>query len=151
MAVTRLNHVAVTVGDMDRALAFWADALGLELIGRGSVRKAHLDHIVGLADTVIEWAELAVPGGTVIELFRYAHPRTQEHPPLQPNDQGATHVCLEVADIDEMFRSITERGYISRSDAPIEIPDGDWRGWRDVYVESPDGVIVELSEAPHAR
>lgn len=148
MPIARFGHVSVTVADMDRALAFWRDALGLELLGRGTVRKPHLDRIVGLPATAIEWAELTVPGGAVIELFHYLQPRGVERPIAAPNDPGATHVCLEVEGIDEMFASLTAAGYATRSDEPIEIPDGDWRGWRDVYVESPDGVIVELSEPP---
>ncbi len=148
MPVTRLNHVAVTVADMDRALAFWRDTLGLHLIGRGTVRKRHLDEIVGLTGTEIEWAELQVPGGALIELFCYLEPRGADTLPAAPNDRGATHVCLEVTGIDELFTTIVAGGYATRSAAPVEIPEGDWRGWRDLYVESPDGVIVELSEAP---
>ena len=148
MPVTRLGHVSVTVADMDRSLAFWRDALGLELIGRGIVRKTHLDRIIGLAETEIEWAELSVQGGAVIELFRYLNPPGSERPIPAPNDPGATHVCLEVTGIDEILRSLRARGYATHSDAPVEIPEGDWRGWRDIYIDSPDGIIVELSEPP---
>jgi catechol 2,3-dioxygenase-like lactoylglutathione lyase family enzyme len=150
MPVTGLNHVSVTVADMDRALAFWRDTLGLELIGRGTVRKRHLDEIVGLTGTEIEWAELQVPGGAVIELFRYLAPRGADRPAPAPNDHGATHVCLEVVGINELLAAVVAAGYATRSAAPVETPDGDWRGWRDLYVESPDGIIVELSEPPRA-
>lgn len=148
MPVTRLGHVSVTVADMDRSLSFWQEALGLRLIGRGIVRKPHLDRIVGLDETEIEWAELSVPGGSVIELFRYLNPRGSARPSAAPNDPGALHVCLEVTGVDDILHSLRAAGYLPRSDAPVEIPDGDWRGWRDIYVESPDGVIVELSEPP---
>ena len=145
--VRRLNHVAVTVADMDRALAFWAGALGLELDGRGTVRYAHLDRIVGLDDTEIEWAELRIPGGGIIELFHYHSPAGQptHH---APNDPGATHVCLEVDGLDTITSSLQQAGYTTRSASPVTIPFGSWKGWRDLYVESPDGVIVELTEPP---
>lgn len=147
--VTGLHHVAVTVGDMDRALAFWSDALGLELIGRGTVEHAHLDAIVGLAETIIEWAEVRVPGGAMIELFRYLRPRGEDDRPApSPNDRGATHVALLVDDLDGLLARLVAAGHPARSPAPVEIPTGDWSGWRDVYVQSPDGVIVELSEPP---
>jgi catechol 2,3-dioxygenase-like lactoylglutathione lyase family enzyme len=151
VSVTGLNHVSVTVADMDRALAFWGDGLGLELIGRGTVEHAHLDAIVGLPDTVIEWAELRVPGGALIELFRYWRPRGEDDRPAPaPNDRGATHVAFTVTDLDALLRRLVAAGHPARSAAPVEIPTGDWAGWRDVYVESPDGVIVELSEPPRA-
>jgi catechol 2,3-dioxygenase-like lactoylglutathione lyase family enzyme len=149
VTIVALNHVSVTVGDMDEALAFWGDGLGLELIGRGTVQHAHLDAIVGLPATVIEWAELRVPGGGLIELFRYHRPRGQDgRPPLAPNDRGATHVAFTVADLDALLARLLVAGHPARSAGPVEIPTGDWSGWRDVYVESPDGVIVELSEPP---
>ena len=61
--VVSFNHFNVTVSDMDRSLGFWQDLLGLELLGRGVVEYPHLDRIVGLENTRIEWAELALPGG----------------------------------------------------------------------------------------
>src|SRR5438132_8867713 len=35
--VLSFNHFSATVEDMDRALGFWRDLLGLELLGRGVV------------------------------------------------------------------------------------------------------------------
>lgn len=149
MGVIGLNHVSVTVADMDRALAFWSDALGLKLLGRGTVRYPHLDQIVGLADTEIEWADVQVPGGHVIELFRYVAPVGAKTPAAsQPNDVGAAHVCLEVTDMERLVASLRAAGYRSRSESAVRIPTGDWEGWQDVYFESPDGVIVELSQRP---
>ncbi len=29
--ITRINHVAIAVDDMDKSLSFWRDALGIEL------------------------------------------------------------------------------------------------------------------------
>jgi catechol 2,3-dioxygenase-like lactoylglutathione lyase family enzyme len=70
MAVRALNHASFTVSDIDRALAFWHELLGLELLGRGDACYPHLDEIIGVGTTRIEWAELAIPGGGFVELFR---------------------------------------------------------------------------------
>lgn len=160
MPVTRLGHVSVTVADMDRALAFWHNALDLELIGRGIVRKTHLDRITGLAGTEIEWAELSVPGGSVIELFRYLNPRRSERPTPAPNDPGATHVCLEVTGIDKILCALRAAGYATRSDAPVEIPGrrlarlaGCLRrepGWHHCRDAKPAHVRFEHAERPRA-
>lgn len=147
MTVLALDHVAITVADIDRSLIFWRDLLGLDLTGRGEVAYEHLDRIVGLDDTRIEWAELAFPGGQVLELFRYLSPAGTRMAPA-PNDPGATHVCLRVRDLDTLCTRLLEAGVRFRSPGPVEIPTGGWRGWRDLYVHDPDGVVVELSEAP---
>jgi catechol 2,3-dioxygenase-like lactoylglutathione lyase family enzyme len=147
--VEGFNHFGVTVSDMDRALVFWRDLLGLELLGHGVVEYDHLDLIVGLSATRIEWAELALPGGGLIELFRYRRPIGQ---PLDGavNDPGKTHLCLEVKDLDGMLRRLHSGGTSSACPVPVEIPKGDWRGFRCVYVFAPDKVVVELVERPAA-
>jgi catechol 2,3-dioxygenase-like lactoylglutathione lyase family enzyme len=147
MTVTRLNHVSVSVADLDRSLVFWHDLLGLPLRGRGLSRAAHLEAIVGIGPVELEWAELDLPGGQMIELFRYLQPAGTAFQP-RPNDTGATHLCLEVDDLDALAHRLQAAGVPLRSDAPVRIQTGDWAGWRDVYVTDPDGVTVELSEPP---
>ena len=145
--IAGFNHFGVTVTEMDSALIFWRDLLGLAQLGRGVVEYEHLDQIVGLAGTRIEWAELALPGGGLIELFRYLSPDGR---PLggEVNDAGKTHLCLEVKDLDGLLERLHGAGVRSAFPAPVEIPKGDWRGFRCVYVFAPDDVVVELVERP---
>jgi catechol 2,3-dioxygenase-like lactoylglutathione lyase family enzyme len=148
VSVRRLDHVSLTVADLDRSLAFWRDALGLELLGRGEVTYPHLDRIVGApSPTTIEWADLAVPGGLVVELFRF---RAPDGSPVRPDpwDPGSNHVCLAVDGLDALVERLHAAGYATRSPAAVEIPVGDWRGHRDIYVIDPDGFTVELTEGP---
>ncbi len=144
--VVTFNHFSVTVADMDRALRFWRDCLGLELLGRGVVEYDYLDRIVGLPATRIEWAELKIGGG-LIELFQYLNP------PGTPvtgnvNDPGRTHLCLEVSNLDELIARIQETGHRTVSLAPVTIPRGGWLGFRSIYTVGPDDVVVELVERP---
>jgi len=145
--IARFNHFGATVSDMDRAVGFWRDLLGLDLLGQGVVEYDHLDQIVGLKDTRIEWAELALPGGGLVELFRYLSPAGT---PLggRVNDPGKTHLCLEVEDLDGLLARLHAAGAGSAFPAPVEIPKGNWRGFRCVYVFAPDDVVVELVERP---
>jgi catechol 2,3-dioxygenase-like lactoylglutathione lyase family enzyme len=145
--VLAFNHFSATVADLDRALGFWQGSLGLELIGRGVVEYEHLDRVVGLQGTKIEWAELKIAGGGLVELFRYLNP------PGTPvtgtvNDPGRTHLCLEAEDLDGLIVRIQLAGYRTVSPAPVTIPRGDWRGFRSIYVVAPDDVVVELVERP---
>jgi catechol 2,3-dioxygenase-like lactoylglutathione lyase family enzyme len=145
--VLAFNHFSATVADMDRALGFWRDSLGLELIGRGVVEYEHLDRIVGLPGTKIEWAELKIAGGGLVELFRYLNP------PGIPmtgkvNDPGRTHLCLEVENLDGLIARIHEAGHRTVNPGPVTIPRGDWQGFRSVYAVAPDDVVVELVERP---
>jgi catechol 2,3-dioxygenase-like lactoylglutathione lyase family enzyme len=145
--ITGFNHFGVSVTDMDGALAFWRDLLGLQLLGRGVVEYEHLDKIVGLGGTRIEWAELALPGGGLVELFRYLSPGGRRLGG-EVNDAGKIHLCLEVNDLDGLLTRLHGAGVRSAYPAPVEIPKGDWRGFRCVYVFAPDDVVVELVERP---
>jgi len=145
--VTRFNHFNVSVADMDASLRFYRGVLGLALRGRGEVSYRHLDEIVGLDGTQIEWAELDIPGGGLIELFRYAHPEGIAVDPTV-NNRGTTHFALEVSDIDQAFADLTAAGARVESSGPVEIPFGDWAGWRCLYARDPDGVTIELGQPP---
>ena len=145
--VVSFNHFNVTVSDMDRSLGFWQDLLGLELLGRGVVEYPHLDRIVGLENTRIEWAELALPGGGMIEVFRYHRPVGSPVRPQIP-DPGCTHVCLEVHGLDQLVERLRAAGVETRSRRAVSIPFGDWKGVKSIYVRDPDGITVELIEKP---
>jgi len=57
MAVKRIDHIAVVVDDIDTALAFWRDALGMEMTHREEVKEQEsrlivVDETVTLGDVV---------------------------------------------------------------------------------------------------
>lgn len=147
--VVGFNHFGVTVSDMPRALEFWCDLLGLRLLGQGVVEYQYLDRIVGLEGTRIEWAELALPSGGLIELFRYLNPPGK---PLagDVNDPGKTHLCLEVEDLDSLLEEVHAAGIASAYPEAVKIPRGNWQGFRCAYIFAPDNVVVELVERPAA-
>jgi catechol 2,3-dioxygenase-like lactoylglutathione lyase family enzyme len=147
VTVRRINHVNVSVADMDVALTFWEHGLGLPLLGRGRVEYPHLDEIVGLPDTCIEWAELRVDDGSLVELFRYHRPAGS---PVDPavNNPGTTHFAFEVDDVDAVVRRLQSLGVPTASPSAVTMPFGDWKGWRCIYVREPNGVTVELLQAP---
>jgi catechol 2,3-dioxygenase-like lactoylglutathione lyase family enzyme len=145
MTSLRMNHVNVSVLDMDAAVAFWREGLGLRLTGRGTVEYDHLDAIVGMPDTTIEWAELEVGDGTLVELFRYHNPQGTPVDPTVTNP-GTTHFAFEVDELDVVTARLASMDVAMASSAPITIPFGDWAGWRCIYVREPNGVTVELLE-----
>lgn len=149
--VQRLSHVGLTVRDLDASLAFWRDDLGLRELGRGVVEWEHLDRIVGLDGTTIEWAELAFPGGGVLELFTYRRPAGDPLPSGGVNRPGTTHICLEVDEIERVVERLTAAGYQARSRELVTIPRGDYKGFKCIYFLDPDGVTLELNERPPAN
>lgn len=144
----RFQHVSVTVSDLDRSLAFYADVLGLPLLGRGETDAPHVRAQTGFPDARLRWAELSFGERQVLELFEYLTPRgTPLH--ARTCDPGCLHFAIEVEDLDALYARLLAERVRTRSE-PVLIESGNWRGAKAIYTLDPDGVTVELVESPPA-
>ena len=148
--MTTLAHTGFTVRDLDRALAFYRDVLGMEVVFEQEKRGGYLAEIVGYPDAHVRMAHLQFPGGGHrVELFEYLHP-TPQGDPGEPRDVGITHVCLAVDDIGALFERVVAAG-ASPLSQPVPVDTGANAGGRGVYVRDPDGVLLELFQPPEGR
>jgi catechol 2,3-dioxygenase-like lactoylglutathione lyase family enzyme len=150
--VQRLSHIGLTVRNLDASLTFWRDHVGLRELGRGIVEWEHLDRIIGLDGTQIEWAELELPGGggAFLELFSYWRPPGTPLPPAEMNRPGMTHICIEFNRIEQVVERLRAGGYQARSKELVMIPLGAYKDFKCMYFLDPDGFTLELSERPSA-
>ena len=140
--VEGLDHVAVTSGDLEASLGFYRDLLGLEVRARGADRGGEFD-ITGITDASVRWADLRLAHGQVLELIEYVDPRGRPIRP-SPNDPGATHISLRVADVDAVYERLREAGAVVVGEPITITTPGGWEGARVFYSSDPDGVSVEL-------
>jgi methylmalonyl-CoA/ethylmalonyl-CoA epimerase len=132
-SILRIHHVALVVDDLEKALSFWRDALGLS--------TSRIDHV---AEQQSEIAFLPV-GDSEIELVR---PTTSESGVarfLAKRGPGMHHVCLEVADLDAVLRRLREKNIRLINPEPTTGAGG--RRTVFIHPESAFGVLVELYEA----
>jgi lactoylglutathione lyase len=143
MAISGFFHGGITVSDMDRALRFYRDGLGLELEFDRELDAPYLREVLGLEFASIRAVYLRIPGGGFVELLEY---RGIERLPAasRPCDFGAGHLCFYVEGIDEVFERLSGLGYRARSAGVVDITAGPNTGARSVYVADPDGYPVEL-------
>jgi len=146
--VKGLNHVGLSVSDLDVAVGFFRDVMGLELMGSGEVTYPHLDEIIGIGPTRLRWAELTTPGEELLELFQYMEPEGKAHSDQRTCDPGTVHVCFECDDVAAVLTRATDAGYLARTASAVRIPFGDWEGWLCVYVVGPDSITIELVQRP---
>jgi diaminopimelate decarboxylase len=139
--VRGLDHVSVACSDLDRSLAFYRDLLGLPLRDRGAGSAGAVGEILGTGDAQVEWADLALPDGRVLELLRL---------PGGPPSAGSGHFALGVAEAESVHRRLRDAGVPLRSEPVTIDDDGDWKGARCFYAEDPDGTVVELIERTSA-
>jgi catechol 2,3-dioxygenase-like lactoylglutathione lyase family enzyme len=148
-----LDHIGVVVGDLDRALGFWHDLLGLPVTGRGTADWPHLSELNGLPGVALRWCTLAL-GGTVVELTAYEGGPRPAPRASGEDEAGRAHVGIVVDDLDAITARLRRAGIRLRSDGPVTIGAGQYAGWRALYALDPDGTSVEffeMNDAPGDR
>ena len=98
--IRQLDHVGITVADLDSATAFFAD-LGLEVEGRTFLEGEFVDTVIGIPDSRTEIVMLRPPdGGAGVELASFVRP---DHEPGSPtamaNELGLRSICFQVDDL----------------------------------------------------
>jgi len=131
--IQRINHVAVVVDDIERSLAFWRDALGMQMQELRSV-PAEQSQVAFLPVQDSE-IELVQPTTGDSGIAKY----------LAKRGPGMHHICLEVDDIAAMLAQLRGRGVRLINEEPRTAADG--RKYAFVHPESTGGVLVELYEA----
>ena len=151
MSVLGVDHFGATVSDVEASLRFWRDLLGLEVTGRGTVEWEHLDRLVALEDTRIEWVDLAVPGGGMVELSQYHRPSGKAVAPGDENQPGCSHISLQVDDLAELLARLQDGRVTTRTANPVDLVEGAYAGAKAAYVFDPDGIEIELIELARAK
>ncbi|MCC6568253.1 MAG: methylmalonyl-CoA epimerase [Anaerolineales bacterium] len=128
--VKQINHVAVVVDDMDKALSFWRDALGLELHELRDV-PAEKSQVAFLPLQGSE-VELVCPTSDDSGIAKY----------LAKRGPGMHHICLEVDDIEGMMSQLRTKGVRLINEEPRTAADG--KKYAFIHPESASGVLVEL-------
>ncbi len=131
--IKRIHHLAVVVEEMEKSLAFWRDALGLEL--------HDLRQVAAEASQV---AFLPLEAGE-IELVRPLSADSGIARFLARRGPGMHHVCLEVDDLEAMLNHLKAKGVRLIHEEPRLTPDG--KKYAFIHPEAGGGVLIELYQA----
>lgn len=130
--VKRIDHIAVVVEDLDKALEFWSDSLGLDLSHIEEVPSEH--SIVAFLPAKESEVELVQPTDDESGVARY----------LKKRGPGMHHICFEVYDIQATMEHLKTRGVRLINPQPIIGTGGKKIAF--IHPESTHGVLVELYE-----
>ena len=128
-----IHHVAVVVRDLDAAVRFYRDTLGLAL-----------DSVVPIPSDGVRIAFLPV-GESRVELVEPVDPGTGVARFLESRGEGFHHVCFEVADLAGALSRMETSGVELIDRAPRPGAEGPVAF---LHPRSCHGVLVELIEAP---
>lgn len=139
--IKRIDHIAIVVDDIDLALGFWRDALGLDLTHVEDVPDQ--EAAVAFLPTGESEVELVKPTSTTSGVARY----------LAKRGPGIHHICFEVEDIARTLETLKARGVRLIDETPKIGTGGKQIAF--VHPESTHGVLVELYQLtpyePHRR
>ncbi len=142
----KILHTGITVRDIDKAVLFYRDVLGLELVvpPTDPAEGAELSAGVGVPGARLRQAILE-SGDCSIELFEYQNPPAVIEKPLPANNLGPGHVAFEVSDIKVEYERMKKLG-VEFFTEPNFIAEGPLAGWQWVYFKDPEGTTLELVE-----
>jgi catechol 2,3-dioxygenase-like lactoylglutathione lyase family enzyme len=144
MTVHRVLHPIAMVASLDRAVAFYGEALGFEVTQRWRHDPDRLAALTGYDEPQAEAAILAAPDGTEIELVQFDRPQSAT-PRRRLHDIGLSMISLGVSDLDAtMQRIAASGGAISGHAVTFGAPPATSRV---VYGSDPDGITLCLVEA----
>lgn len=130
----RLDHVAVLVPDLEEALGFWQDRLGLTL-----------DHVETVSSMAVKIAFLPL-GESEIELVQPITEDSGLAKFLEKRGPGLHHICIEVGDIAAKLADLKSKDVRLIDEEPLLMDDG--RQLAFIHPQSTGGVLVELYQLP---
>lgn len=142
---TRVEHVGMSVRDIDAAIAFYRDVIGAEVV-LDRVFGDELGEVIGVERTQARIVHMRL-GDTIVELFHYREPQGRERrPDFGPADLGLTHIGFSVTDFWGTCRHLQERG-VRFLGKPVEFRPNVFVA----YFYGAEGEICEMKEIVQRR
>jgi glyoxylase I family protein len=145
MSIARIDHVGITVSDVERSLGFYRDVLGLRVIAESTLAESDVAELLGLDSVQLRIADLDSGDGRIVELIQYLQPKGRQIA-FEGSDVATVHIAFTVDDLGAVWKRLTDAGatIVSRRPITISEPGGDFDGAICLYVRDPDGAILEL-------
>ncbi len=131
MPVEGFDHLAITVDDVERTVAFYQDLLGAEVLFLDKFRDEHFS-VVSL-----------IVGGNRLNVHP-SPPRTPPHLVAARPTPGSVDLCFRwEGPIDEVVSLLAEQG-LPIVEGPVARPASDGRPAVSVYTRDPDANLLEF-------
>jgi methylmalonyl-CoA/ethylmalonyl-CoA epimerase len=131
-----VDHIGIAVADLAQALAFYRDALGLEVEAPEEVSSQRVRaHFIPVGDSAIELLEATTEDSPIAKYLAKRGP-------------GLHHITLRVGDIRATLAQLKAKGVRLIDETPREGAHGSLVAF--VHPASAHGVLVELKQSVDA-
>ena len=149
--LTGVEHIGLTVPDIETATAFFADVIGAErLYDIGPFESADdwmASHLaVHPRARINKLRVLRLGQGPVLELFEFTAPDQSTTLPRN-SDHGGWHIALYVEDMEQALGAL-KTWQLEIQSGPVTMTEGPSAGLQWLYFKAPWGQQLELVSYP---
>jgi len=127
----KIDHIGVAVKNLDEAVKFYKDVLGLELV-----------KIEEVPEERVRIAMFRV-GDSYIELLQGTDPESAVSKFIERRGEGIHHLSIHVDDVDAKTEELKSKGVTLTYDKPREVSHGE-RKINFIHPKSTFGVLLEI-------
>jgi len=153
--ISGVMEPALTVGDMERSLAFYRDLLGFRVVEEKGDRSpmsreeqarwhAYHEEVCGIKGARIHVVLVEAPDGSKLELIEYTAPKVTPLPRRALSDPGVAMMAFSVHDSVKAVRRLRDAGVEVVADPVRYVLEG--IASYTTYLYDPDGNAICLFE-----
>ncbi|HYA82518.1 MAG TPA: VOC family protein [Candidatus Bathyarchaeia archaeon] len=144
-----INHVAVSVPNMDLAVNWYKEVFGftvvrepIEFVPDDTLKGMAVKDIHGPSLKKVRMVWLSSANQVGFEIFEYIEPKAERRTNnFEYWKSGFIHICITDPDIEGLCKKISETGGKQRSKVWEIVPD---KGYKIAFCEDPFGNIIEI-------
>ncbi len=143
MKIGEVQHIAISVSDMEKALDFYCGLLGLEVMMDMELENdPTIQAMFGLKEIKMRYV-LFLGKGARLNLLEFKNPRGENvAKKLRPYDHAIHHLAFLVDDVEAAYQELSAKG------VEFICPPQDTGLAKAITMYGPDGVVVELFQLP---
>lgn len=131
--ITRLDHIAIAVKDLEQSVKLWSDSL-----------KIPCETFEEIPERQVRLAKLKPQGSPAIELISALGEDSPVAKFIGKRGEGIHHLCFQVADIDQALRELREAGMRLIQEKPVRGAGGSRIAF--LHPVNLNGVLIEIVE-----
>ncbi len=128
--LARLSHVSLQVADMHRALAFYRDVFGMQIVMERDLQGPEFEAVTATAGARSKLIRGLIAGNQIVQLFWHSW--------RPPKEEKRTLMSFEVRDVERAYQAMKARGVPCQSE-PVPFDNS-----TAFVIHDPDGHPIEL-------
>ncbi len=148
--IVGVNHVGMSVPELEKSLSFYRDTMGLQTIGEVAAVDPAL-RSVGLARHAGSQSVTLAGPNSFLKLMEFqSRPAGIEAAVMPVQGPGITHICFQAPKSKPLDGKAVENGatWVSSSNAMVDMRGV---GFMYGYMRDPNGLMFEIEHAPEPR